>query len=89
MLCKAPINFFETTCLSSGICFTRKHIIDLYYCCNFVQGSSIPGNLAAILRVYELNTPPLNITVKQLFDKIIGKVSFIDYNVGYSNEGNV
>ena len=51
----------------------------LLFCYNniiIVQGSSIPANLSAILKVYEINTPPPNVTVKQLFDRIIGKVQF-------------
>ena len=35
---------------------------------------SVPANLAAILKVYGLNTPPANITVHQVFDKLIAKV---------------
>ena len=35
---------------------------------------SVPANLKAILRAYGINEPPPNITVKQVYDKIIGKV---------------
>ena len=35
---------------------------------------SVPANLKAILRAYGINEPPSNITVKQVYDKIIGKV---------------
>ncbi|XP_064387131.1 protein FAM98A-like [Halichondria panicea] len=36
------------------------------------QSGSIPASLSAILRVYEIKQPPANVTVKQIFDKIIG-----------------
>ena len=39
---------------------------------------SVPANLEAILRVYEINKPPPHITVTQVFDRIIGKVSCTD-----------
>ena len=35
---------------------------------------SVPANLKAILRAYGINEPPPSITVKQVYDKIIGKV---------------
>ena len=35
---------------------------------------SVPANLEAILRAYGIKKPPPNITVKQLFDRIIEKV---------------
>ena len=35
---------------------------------------SVPANLAAILKVYGLSTPPAHITVRQVFDKLIAKV---------------
>lgn len=35
---------------------------------------SVPANLAAILKVYGLSTPPAHITVHQVFDKLIAKV---------------
>ena len=37
---------------------------------------SVPANLEAILRAYDIKKPPPNITVKQVFDRIIGKVSY-------------
>lgn len=36
---------------------------------------SVSANLKAILRAYGINEPPPNITVRQVYDKIIGKVS--------------
>lgn len=38
---------------------------------------SVSANLKAILRAYRINEPPPNITVKQVYDKIIGKVKLI------------
>ena len=35
---------------------------------------SIPANLEAILKAYGIAKPPPNVTVKQIFDRIIGKV---------------
>ena len=35
---------------------------------------SVPANLAAILKVYDLSTPPSHITIHKLFDRLIGKV---------------
>ena len=35
---------------------------------------SVPANLKAILKEYGLGEPPAHITVRQVFDKIIGKV---------------
>ncbi len=42
----------------------------------FLQGS-IPASLSSILRVYEIKQPPASITVKQIFDKIIGSVHLL------------
>ena len=36
---------------------------------------SVPANLEAILRAYDIPPPPPHITVKQLFDRIITKVN--------------
>lgn len=38
---------------------------------------SVPANLAAILKVYGLSTPPAHITVYQVFDKLIAKVGSV------------
>ena len=35
---------------------------------------SVQGNLEAILKVYGIPDPPSHVTVKQVFDRIIGKV---------------
>ena len=35
---------------------------------------SVPANLGAILRAYDIKTPPPHITDRQVFDRIIGKV---------------
>ena len=39
------------------------------------QSYSVPTNLAAILKAYGLKTPPGDITVRQIFERIIAKVS--------------
>lgn len=38
---------------------------------------SVPANLAAILKVYGLSTPPAHVTVYQVFDKLIAKVGLV------------
>ncbi len=43
--------------------------------CVCVQGGGVEGSLSAILRAYDIKQPPPDITVKQIFDKIIGTVS--------------
>lgn len=43
--------------------------------CACMQGGSIENSLSAILRVYDIKQPPTDVTVKQVFDKIIGTVS--------------
>ncbi len=42
-----------------------------------LQAHGIPANLAAILKTYDINRPPASVSVKQLYDRIIGKVSTV------------